>query len=259
MTGVDFRLRCAGFRDRWAAETTKDGPTSRQEPPRTTKDGPRAAQEPPRGPQKAPGAAKRPPGGPPEPQKPAKPNENQWFLRGFVKRRIWLPRAAPEPPKEAQERPKRRPGQSKRGQEGPRAGPREAQEPPRAAPEAHGSGPGRPRDVPGGAGSGPGAAQGTRRRPGGPRKAPRMRKPLVFTRCPRLRTPKVTGWPRFSSEECSQTEVFRGSTRPNHVIYEGFLTAEARNPPQEAPKRLPEAAGTRPEWRRPEETRGGKT
>ena len=232
-----------------------DGPRATQEPPGRPKSRPRAAkrpQGPPRGPQEA-------PGGPPEPQTPAKTNENLSVLRGFVKRRIWLPRAAPEPPKEAQERPKRRPGQSKRGQERPRAGPREAQEPPRAAPEAHGSGPGRPRDVPGGAGSGPGAAQGTRRRPGGPRKAPRMRKPAVFIRFSCLRAPKVTVWPRLSSEKCSQTEVFDGSTRPNHVIYKAFLTAEARNPPQEAPKRLPETAGTRPEWTRPEETRGGKT
>ena len=36
------------------------------------------------------------------------------LLRGFVKRRICLLSAAPEPPKEAQERPKRRPGQPKR-------------------------------------------------------------------------------------------------------------------------------------------------
>ena len=59
-----------------------------------------------------------------------------------MKCRLLLPRAAPEPPKEAQERPKKRPGQPKRGQERPMGGPREAQETPRGAPEAHGSGPG---------------------------------------------------------------------------------------------------------------------
>ena len=41
--------------------------------------------------------------------------------------------------------------------------------------------------------------------------------------------PKVTAWPRFSSEKCSQTEVFEGSTRPNHVIHEGFLPRNCRN------------------------------
>ena len=112
-------------------------------------------------------------------------------------------------PKEAQERPKRRPGQSKRGQERPRAGPREPQEPPRAAPEAHGSGPGRPRDGPGGAGRGPGAAQERPKGPGGAQEGPE-RLPI-----------------RKPCETCSLTEAFEGSTRPKHVIYTAFLTAQA--------------------------------
>ena len=169
------------------------------------------------------------------------------------------PRAPKGGPGEAQEAPRTVQERSGEAQGRPKRAPRATQSGPRGSWERPRTAQGRPWRGREGPGSGPGAAQGTRRRPGGPRKAPRMRKPFVFTCFSRLRAPKVTVWPRLSSEKCSQTEVFEGSTRPNHVIYKAFLTAEARNPPQEAPKRLPETAGTRPEWTRPEETRGGKT
>ena len=60
-------------------------------------------------------------------------------------------KSGPEPPKEAQERPKRRPGQSKRGQERPRAG----QKRPKSHPEKPQKLTGAARDVPGGAGRRP--------------------------------------------------------------------------------------------------------
>ena len=65
--------------DRWAAETTKDGPTSRQEPPRTTKDGPRAAQEPPRGPRARQEDPRRPREGPRSPKHLQKPKKTNGF------------------------------------------------------------------------------------------------------------------------------------------------------------------------------------
>ena len=37
-------------------------------------------------------------------------------------------------------------------------------------------------------------------------------------------------WPRFSFENCSQTEVFEGPGSPNLVFYEGFCDHENRAP-----------------------------
>ena len=186
---------------------------------------------------------------------------------------LLLQRAAPEPPKEAQERPKKRPGQPKRGQERPMGGPREAQETPRGAPEAHGSGPG----------SAQGGPQKAQERPrSGPRapEVPRRAqngslgvKTISFTRFSRLRTSRMSVWPRFSSEKCSQTEVLEGSRRPSHVIYEGFPTARAQNPPydrrcktsrqeearqEERGQDVTGQEGTREEKTRGDGTRGGK-
>ena len=107
-------------------------------------------------------------------------------------------------------------------------GPRETQETPRGIPALHGSGPGR-------APEGPGAAQERPKGPGGAQEGPkwlpgRENQPF-FTRFSRLRTSRMSVWQMFSSEKCSRTKVWQGSRRPNHVIYEGFPTARAQNPP----------------------------
>ena len=71
-------------------------------------------------------------------------------------------------------------------------------------------------DVPGGAGSGPGAAQGTRRRPGRPRKAPRMPPSL-----------KSDGLAEVFKRNVKPNQGFRGVDAPKARNLPGFLTAQA--------------------------------